>query len=71
MGIEHVGLGAVFLDTVHDDSLSKTGMGLEGFTAPDAPALVAALRSRGYDGHRLDAILSTNWLRILRTALPA
>jgi membrane dipeptidase len=72
MGIEHVGLGADFVDTVDDDALSKTRMGLEGFTAPDDfPALVAALRRRGYNGERLDAILSTNWLRILRTALPA
>jgi membrane dipeptidase len=72
MGIEHVGLGADFVDKVDDDALSKTRMGLEGFTAPDDfPALVAALRTRGYDGQRLDAILSGNWLRILRTALPA
>jgi membrane dipeptidase len=67
MGIEHVGLGADFIDKVDDDALCKTRMGLEGFTAPDDfPALIAALRMRGYDGERLDAILSTNWLRILR-----
>ena len=72
MGTDHVGLGADFVDTVDDDSLSKTRMGLEGFTAPDNfPALVAALHRRGYDGQRLDAILSANWLRILRAALPA
>jgi membrane dipeptidase len=72
MGIEHVGLGADFIDTVDDDARTKSRLGLEGFTAPDDfPALVAALRSRGYDGQRLDAILSTNWLRILRTALSA
>ena len=29
-------------------------------------ALVGALRERGYDGQRLHAILSANWLRILR-----
>jgi membrane dipeptidase len=72
MGIDHVGLGADFIDKLDDDARIKTRMGLEGFTAPDDfPALVAALRSRGYDGQRLEAILSANWLRILRTALPA
>ena len=72
MGIEHVGLGADFVDTVDDHALRKTRMGLEGFTAPDDfPALVAALRGRGYDGERLEAILSRNWLEILRTALRA
>jgi membrane dipeptidase len=37
----------------------------------DYPALVEALRGRGYDGERLDAILRGNVLRILRTGLPA
>jgi microsomal dipeptidase-like Zn-dependent dipeptidase len=27
---------------------------------------VGALRVRGFDGERLDALLSANWLRILR-----
>jgi membrane dipeptidase len=72
MGIEHVGLGADFVDHVDDDARIKRRMGLEGFTAPDDfPALVEALRRRGYDGARLDAILSTNWLRILRAAFLA
>ncbi|MDQ3823772.1 MAG: membrane dipeptidase [Actinomycetota bacterium] len=45
--------------------------GLEGFTGPEHyPALVEALRARGYEGERLDAILRGNFLRILRGALP-
>jgi membrane dipeptidase len=68
MGIEHVGLGADCVDQLHDNA----HFGLEGFTGPEQfPALVSALRARGYDGDRLDAILSGNWLRILHAALPA
>ena len=78
MGIEHVGLAADFnavaltgqpAETVAD---IKTRLWLEGFTAPDDyPALVTALRERGYDGDRLEAIESGNWLRILHASLPA
>jgi membrane dipeptidase len=83
MGIAHVGLGADFVDQVeqahglerpHAETAARTkaGLALEGFTAPDDyPALVGALRERGYDGERLEAILSRNWLRVLRAALPA
>jgi membrane dipeptidase len=87
MGIEHVGLGADFVDqAVQTDqghgpeevvhavavAVDKSRFGLEGFTGPDDyPALVAALRGRGYDGGRLEAIMSGNWLRIVRAALPA
>jgi membrane dipeptidase len=87
MGIEHVGLGADFVDQVaHTEqghgldevlqagtvAVDKSHLGLEGFTGPDDyPALVAALRGRGYEGDRLEAIMSRNWLRILRAALPA
>jgi membrane dipeptidase len=88
MGIEHVGLGADFVDQVADaeqvhgvDQVSparaegvaagKARFGLEGFTGPDNyPALVDALKGRGYDGERLDAILSGNWLRVLGESLP-
>ncbi len=86
-GITHVGLGADFIDqaapTEHGDGLDdapnaetvalrKARLALKGFAGPeDYPALVSALRERGYDGERLDAILSANWLRILRAALPA
>ena len=83
MGIEHVGIGADFIDqvaptepdpglgeVVHTDAKSR--LGLESFTGPEEyPVLVTGLRERGYDGPRLEAILSGNWLRILRGSLPA
>jgi membrane dipeptidase len=75
MGIEHVGMGADFVDQVvslGDSPDGKSSLGLEGFTRPDEyPALVSALRGRGYEGERLDAITSENWLRVLRETLPA
>jgi membrane dipeptidase len=87
MGIEHVGLGADFVDQVAQTEqgpglkevldaetvpVDKSRLGLEGFRGPDDyPALVAALRGHGYDGGRLEAIMSGNWLRIVRAALPA
>jgi membrane dipeptidase len=86
MGIEHVGLGADFVDQAApaDAGLrlgeasqpemaqaAKRRFALDGFAGPeDFPSLVAALRRRGYDGQRLEALLSRNWLRILREALP-
>jgi membrane dipeptidase len=71
MGVEHVGLGADFVDQVGPSEQTKAGLGLDGFTGPeDFPSLVTALRGRGYDGERLEAIMSGNWLRILRKALP-
>jgi membrane dipeptidase len=72
MGIEHVGLGADFVDQEGPDLDDKSELGLDGFTGPEHyPALIAALRGRGYDGERLEAIMSGNWLRVLRAALPA
>jgi membrane dipeptidase len=86
MGIEHVGLGADFVDqaTPTEQGLgdelpqsemseaAKSRLSLDGFRGPeDFPSLVTALRGRGYDGQRLEAITSGNWLRILRGALPA
>jgi membrane dipeptidase len=84
MGAEHVGLGADFIRQVAlalglDDtkaSLLPPGYKLsdpvEGLAGPeDYPALVAALRRRGYDGETLDGILSGNLLRLLRGGLPA
>jgi membrane dipeptidase len=66
MGIGHVGLGADFIV-----GQSEARLALEGCAEPeDYRALVSALRERGYDGERLDAILSANWLRVLRAALP-
>ena len=86
MGIEHVGLGADFVDQVGptEDGLSldevpqsemsrlaKKQFTLDGFTGPENfPSLVTALRARGYDGQRLEAIKSGNWLRVLQEALP-
>ena len=83
MGIEHVGLGVDFVDqataTERDLAVApdpatvarrKARLALEGFAGPeDYPALVSALQDRGYDGGRLEAILSANWLRLLRAAL--
>jgi membrane dipeptidase len=71
MGIDHVGLGADFVDQLPPGEETKSGLALHGFTGPeDFPSLVTALRERGYDGPQLEAILSGNWLRILRAALP-
>jgi membrane dipeptidase len=68
MGIDHVGLGADFVDQV----TAKSRFTLEGFTGPEHfPLLVTALRERGYEGERLEALLSGNWLRILRAAFTA
>jgi membrane dipeptidase len=72
MGIEHVGLGADFVDQLPPSEEAKSRLALDGFIGPDDfPILVTALRERGYDGPRLEVILSGNWLRILRDALPA
>jgi len=77
MGIEHVALGADFVDQAEPPeneatAAVKSQQGLEGFTGPEHyPALVSALRERGYDGERLEAITSGNWLRVLRDSLPA
>jgi membrane dipeptidase len=68
MGIDHVGLGADFVDQV----TPKSRFALDGFTGPEHfPLLVTTLRERGYKGERLEALLSGNWLRILRETLPA
>jgi membrane dipeptidase len=80
MGIAHVGLGADFIDqaapverdpVVAPDPATvarrKARVALEGFAGPeDYAALTGALRERGYDGEPLEAILSANWLRLLR-----
>ena len=75
MGIEHVGLGADFVDQVaHSEKvqIAKSRLALDDFTGPESfSSLVSALQGRGYDGDRLEAITSGNWLRILREALPA
>lgn len=81
MGVAHVGIGAdlIFSQrktwTVRPDEVPrgvaprKARLALADFAEPvDYPALVDGLRERGYHGERLDAILSGNWLRILRRA---
>jgi membrane dipeptidase len=71
MGDAHVGIGA---DLIHIERAAGAARDilLEDFAEPeDYPALVAALRARGHDGARLEAILSGNWLRILRRAFAA
>ena len=70
MGIEHVGIGADFVDRVEPGKDEKARLALEGFAGPeDFPSLVTALRGRGYEGERLEAVMGGNWLRILRQAL--
>jgi membrane dipeptidase len=70
MGIEHVGLGADLPDQVDPIHAVKARFALDDFTGPeDFPSLVAALRERGYDCDRLEAITSGNWLRIFRETL--
>lgn len=72
MGPGHVGLGADFVDQATPGQAAKSELALEGFTGPEEfPTLATALRERGYDGDRLEAILGGNWLRILRESLPA
>jgi membrane dipeptidase len=69
MGVEHVGLGA---DLIFERPPTTASLTLEDFAEPgDYPALVDALRERGYHGERLEAILSANWLRILRGVFAA
>ena len=65
--------GETPVDVVEEALARGSGrMGLRDFTGPEHyPAVVDALRARGYDGDRLDAITHENFLRVLRTALPA
>lgn len=83
MGMEHVGLGGDFTRQVvralgyvpPPDALLPDGMpidaALEGLAGPeDYPNLEAALVRRGYEGERLEALLSGNLLRFLGAALP-
>lgn len=50
----------------------EEGTTIEGLAGPeDYPALVEALRARGWEGERLDGLLSRNLLRFLREVLPA
>ena len=82
MGVEHVGIGGDFIRQVHGAVGPGRPDALVGATADldaavpglagveDYPTLLEALQARGYEGERLDAILSGNLLRLLRRALP-
>lgn len=83
VGIEHVGLGGDFARQLARSgairgvpaAMLPPGMALdaaiEGLGGPeDWPAFVEALKGRGYEGERLEAVLSGNWLRIIRRGLP-
>jgi membrane dipeptidase len=83
VGDTHVGLGGDFTFQLVESgavdsvplALLPPGMPLnasvEGLRGPeDYPALVEALSRRGYDGERLERVLSANWLAFLRGALP-
>jgi membrane dipeptidase len=80
MGIDHVGLGADFVARIASETPTgapeatarfKAEVGLDGLDGPDDyPELLASLRARGYEGERLEAIASGNWLRVLRQTLP-
>jgi membrane dipeptidase len=84
IGPDRVCLGGDWIKRLHElmpapappDGLMPPGLsegttiaGLEG--PEDYPALVEALRARGWEGERLDGLLSRNLLRFLRESLPA
>ena len=84
IGPERLCLGGDWTKRLHElmpapappDGLMPPGLAagttIAGLSGPeDYPALVDALRERGWDGDRLDGVLSRNLLRFLREALPA
>jgi membrane dipeptidase len=84
VGIDHVGLGADFIQQIvrsgavltMPGALLPEGMpidaAIEGLAGPDEyPNLVAELERRGYEGRRLEAVLAGNLLRVLSEGLPA
>lgn len=83
MGIEHVGIGGNFREQIHrsvpsgpmPEILLPEGADryaqIPGLVGPaDWPNLVSAMERRGYRGDRIEAILSANFLRLFRDALP-
>lgn len=85
MGVNHVGFGADFMRQIVELGIEDPAPGdaflapggridgdLEGVAGPEHyPQVVDALRGRGYEGSRLEAITSANLLRVLRAGLPA
>jgi membrane dipeptidase len=74
MGIDRVVLGGDFyaqIAAATPGSVESDYAQIEGLPGPeDYPSLVAAMRRRGYEGERLEAILGTNLVRFLRRSLP-
>jgi membrane dipeptidase len=84
MGIEHVGLGADFIQQVTrsgavvtpPDALLPDGMAIdaaiEGLVGPDDyPELLGALRRRGLSDADVTAVAGGNFVRLLKAGLPA
>jgi len=84
VGPDRVCLGADWTKRLHElmptpippDALMPPGLAvdatLEGLSGPEHyPALVEALRRRGWEGDQLEGLLSGNLLGFLREALPA
>lgn len=84
IGPDRVCLGADWIKRLHElmpgpappDGLMPPGLEvgatIQGLSGPEEyPALIDALRGRGWDGERLDGLLSGNLLRFLRESLPA
>ena len=84
VGQERICLGGDWTKRLHElmpapappDGLMPPGLAegttISGLSGPEEyPALVAALRERGWDGERLEGLLSRNLLRFLRESLPA
>jgi membrane dipeptidase len=79
MGVAHIGLGGDFLRQIARARGEKgeaapgvpVDAALDGLEGPqDYPALVNALRERGYADQELAALLGGNLLRVLRGQLP-
>jgi len=84
IGPERICLGGDWTKRLHElmpapappDGLLPPGLTegttIAGLSGPEEyPALVAALKSRGWEGEQLDGLLSVNLLRFLRESLPA
>jgi membrane dipeptidase len=80
VGIDHVGIGADFIREYFDEvyptypDLTYSGEDvraiIEGFDTPAGmPALIEALRKRGYTGDSLNKILGGNFLRVFREVM--